>query len=79
MLRKILANKKQCIINLDSDRNDQIAKMEQRIKDIWAVIKSDVWRKNPDVSQRKADEQAVERLIEEVRKLEQEIKKLKHH
>lgn len=79
MLRKILANKKQCIINLDSNRNDQIAKMEQRIKDIWAVIKSDVWRKNPDVSQRKADEQAVERLIEEVRKLEQEIKKLKHH
>lgn len=79
MLRKILANKKQCIINLDSNRNDQIAKMEQRIKDIWAVIKSDVWRKNPDVSQCKADEQAVERLIEEVRKLEQEIKKLKHH
>lgn len=79
MLRKILSNKKQCIISLDSDRNDQIAKMEQRIKDIWAVIKSDVWRKNPDVSQRKADEQAAERLIEEVRKLEQEIKKLKHH
>lgn len=79
MLRKILVNKKQCIINLDSNRNDQIAKMEQRIKDIWAVIKSDVWRKNPDVSQREADEQAVERLIEEVRKLEQEIKKLKHH
>lgn len=79
MLRKILSNKKQCIISLDSDRNDQIAKMEQRIKDIWAVIKSDVWRKNPDVSQRKADEQAAERLIEEVRKLEREIKKLKHH
>lgn len=79
MLRKILANKKQCIINLDSNKNDQIAKMEQRVKDIWAIIKSDVWRKNPDVSQRKADEQAVERLIEEVRKLEQEIKKLKHH
>lgn len=79
MLRKILSNKKQCIISLDSDRNDQIAKMEQRIKDIWAVIKSDVWRKNPDVSQRKADEQAAESLIEEVRKLEREIKKLKHH
>lgn len=79
MLRKILSNKKQCIINLDSNRNDQIAKMEQRIKDIWAIIKSDVWRKNPDVSQRKADEQATERLIEEVKKLEQEIKKLKHH